>query len=82
LGNGQGVSVRQLIDTVGAVTGRPVPHAVGPRRAGDPAQLVASSARIKQELGWAPEFESLDAIVDTAWQWMRRHPRGYHTGSD
>jgi UDP-glucose-4-epimerase GalE len=82
LGNGQGVSVRQLIDTVGAVTGRPVPHTVGPRRAGDPAQLVASSARIKQELGWAPEFESLDAIVDTAWQWMRRHPRGYHTGSD
>lgn len=82
LGNGQGVSVRQVIDTVGSVTGRPVPHAVGPRRAGDPARLVASSARITRELGWAPEFDSLDAIVDTAWQWMRRHPRGYATGSD
>jgi len=82
LGNGQGVSVRQVIDAVGSVTGRPVPHTIGPRRAGDPAQLVASSARIKRELGWAPAFESLEAIVDTAWQWMRRHPRGYHVGSE
>ena len=77
LGNGEGVSVRQVIDSVARVVGRPVPHSIGPRRPGDPARLVASSARVKRELRWTPRFPGLDAIVETAWQWHRRHPRGY-----
>lgn len=77
LGNGDGQSVRQVIDAVGRVTGRPVPHSVGPRRAGDPAQLVGSSARIRRELGWAPRFADLETIVGTAWKWHQRHPQGY-----
>jgi UDP-glucose-4-epimerase GalE len=77
LGNGDGMSVRQVIDTVSRVTGIPVPHSVGPRRAGDPARLVASNARARQELGWRPKRGSLEAIVRTAWQWHQRSPRGY-----
>jgi UDP-glucose 4-epimerase len=50
---------------------------VGPRRAGDPAVLVASSARIKSELGWSPQFQDLRLIVESAWAWMQEHPDGY-----
>jgi UDP-glucose-4-epimerase GalE len=77
LGNGDGMTVRQVIETVGRVAGRPVPHGVGPRRPGDPARLVAASGRARQELGWTPGHPSLDAIVETAWRWHQRHPRGY-----
>lgn len=77
LGNGEGMSVRQVIDTVGRVTGTPVPHGVGPRRAGDPARLVASNARARHDLGWSPKLASLDAIVRTAWRWHQGAPRGY-----
>jgi len=77
LGNGEGMSVRQVIDAVERVTGRTVPHTVGPRRPGDPAQLVGSSARIRRELGWAPRFAALDTIVGTAWAWHQTHPQGY-----
>jgi UDP-glucose-4-epimerase GalE len=76
LGNGHGVSVQSLLSAIERVTGRPVPHRIGTRRAGDPARLVASSARIMRELGWDPRFD-LDAIVQTAWQWQRAHPHGY-----
>ena len=77
LGNGHGVSVRELIASVERVTGQSVARQAGPRRAGDPAVLVASSARIMRELGWQPRLAGLDDIVATAWQWHRTHPRGY-----
>ena len=77
LGSGDGMSVRQVIDTVGRVAGTVVPHSIGPRRAGDPARLVASNARARAELGWTPRRASLDTIVRTAWQWHERMPKGY-----
>lgn len=77
LGNGQGVSVRELIASVERVTGQRVASVAGPRRAGDPAMLVASSARIIRELHWQPRLSALDDIVATAWAWQRAHPRGY-----
>jgi UDP-glucose 4-epimerase len=67
LGNGTGFSVQQVIDAVREVTGHPVPVEVGPRRAGDPAQLVASSDRIRADLGWAPQHTDLTGIVRDAW---------------
>jgi UDP-glucose-4-epimerase GalE len=79
LGNGNGVSVRELIDSVARATGQAVPHSVGPRRPGDPARLVASSAKIRQALGWTPRVDALDTIVGTAWAWHQRHPHGYRT---
>jgi UDP-glucose-4-epimerase GalE len=77
LGNGDGHSVRQVIETVGRVAGRPVPHSVGARRPGDPARLVASSGRARAELGWTPRFADLETIVRTAWQWHQGAPNGY-----
>ena len=77
LGNGTGYSVKQVIDTVGRIGGKPVPHSFGPRRAGDPAALVASSARLRAETGWSPHFPALEDIVRTAWAWHAAHPRGY-----
>lgn len=77
LGNGTGYSVKQVIDTVGRVGGKPVPHSFGPRRAGDPASLVASSASLRAETGWSPRFPALEDIVRTAWAWHAAHPRGY-----
>ena len=79
LGNGQGVSVRELIASVERVTGMTVARQHGPRRPGDPAVLVASSARIMRELQWRPRLAAIDDIVATAWQWHRTHPRGYRT---
>jgi UDP-glucose 4-epimerase len=72
LGNGKGFSVKQVLDAVGRVTGLPVPVQVGPRRAGDPAALVADSALAKEALGWKPAFGDLDTIVAHAWAWERR----------
>ena len=77
LGNGEGFSVLQVIDTVGQVTGKRPPTREAPRRAGDPATLVASSDRIRSRLGWKPEFPQLEQIVSTAWDWHRTHPDGY-----
>jgi UDP-glucose-4-epimerase GalE len=79
LGNGTGHSVRQVIEAVERVTGRPVPHEIAPRREGDPASLFASNARIRRELGWVPRFADLDTIVATAWAWHRAHPEGYRS---
>jgi UDP-glucose 4-epimerase len=67
----------QVIDAVGEVTGQRPPTRDAPRRAGDPATLVASSARIRAQLGWKPEFPTLQQIVSTAWDWHRTHPDGY-----
>ena len=69
LGNGHGFSVRAVIDTVQQVTGRPVPTRTGPRRAGDPPSLVGSAERARRVLGWTPKFDTLEAIVETAWAW-------------
>jgi len=77
LGNGDGQSVRQVIDAVGRVAGRTVPHSVGARRPGDPARLVGSSSRARTELGWTPRFADLETIVRTAWQWHQGAPNGY-----
>jgi UDP-glucose-4-epimerase GalE len=81
LGNGRPTSVREVVDTVGRVVGRPVPLTIGPRREGDPAVLFASSDRIKAELGWRPRFEDLETIVSTAWRWREHHPTGYGEGA-
>jgi len=72
IGNGQGFSVRQVIDSVARVTGRPIAVEECPRREGDPAVLVASSEKIKQELGWSPKFGDLDAIIASAWGWHQK----------
>ncbi len=77
LGNGRPTSVRDLLSSIERVTGRPVPYTSGPRRDGDPPVLYASSARIRRELGWAPRFEDVDTIVETAWKWRARNPHGY-----
>ena len=79
LGNGRPTSVREIVEAVQRVTGRAVPYSTAPRRAGDPGILFASSERIRRELGWKPQFEDVDTIVETAWRWRERHPQGYHT---
>ncbi|MBI2604786.1 MAG: UDP-glucose 4-epimerase GalE [Deltaproteobacteria bacterium] len=76
LGTGHGSSVFEVLAAVKRATGREVPHAVGPRRAGDPPRLVADSARARSVLGWKPRFD-LDAIVKTAAAWHGKHPNGY-----
>jgi UDP-glucose 4-epimerase len=72
LGNGQGFSVRQVIDSARHVTGHPIPVEVCPRRAGDPAVLVASSKKAIRELGWKPKYTKLDDIIRTAWIWHQK----------
>jgi len=69
LGSNDGFSVRQVIEAAERVTGREIPYAVQPRRAGDPPRLVASSALARQKLGWEPQYGELDTILGTAWQW-------------
>lgn len=77
LGNGQGFSVREVIDAVSEVVGKPVPSESAPRRPGDPARLVAGCERIKSELGWAPQYADLSTIIQHAWNWRKNHPNGY-----
>ena len=77
LGTGGGASVREVIDSCRKVTGRKIPVVEKPRRPGDPPRLIASSEKIKRELGWEPQFESLDAILESAWKWHQKFPRGY-----
>jgi len=77
LGTGDGYSVREVIETARRVTDSDVPSEVGDRRPGDPAVLVAGSERIRNELGWQPQYDDLDAIIESAWEWHRRYPHGY-----
>ncbi len=72
LGTGQGYTVREVVEVCRRVTGREIPVLAGPRRAGDPAALVADPSRAKRDLGWDPQFTALDPIVETAWRWMLR----------
>ena len=67
---GDGYSIREVIECAGRITGRTIPFTVGPRRPGDPAVLVASSEKVRRELGWRPNRESLDTIIESAWKWM------------
>ena len=77
LGNGQGYSNRQVVEMARMVTGKAIPVKEGPRRPGDPAVLVASADRIKQELGWKPQYPELQKIIATAWHWHQNHPQGF-----
>lgn len=77
LGNGVGFTVKEVIDVARAVTGHPIPAKMTPRRAGDPAQLIASSEKAVRLLGWQPKYNDLNTIVATAWNWHKSHPHGY-----
>ncbi|HVU88299.1 MAG TPA: UDP-glucose 4-epimerase GalE [Pirellulales bacterium] len=77
LGIGRGYSVREVIDACRRVSGHEIPVVIGPRRPGDPPELIADASRARRELGWTPVYTELDGIVATAWQWHRTHPHGY-----
>jgi UDP-glucose 4-epimerase len=77
LGTGGGSSVREVIEAAKTVTGRKIDIVEKPRRPGDPPRLIASSERIRRELGWKPQFQSLDVILASAWKWHQKFPRGY-----
>lgn len=77
LGNGNGFSVKEVIEAARRVTGHPIPEKVVPRRPGDPARLVASSEKAKRELGWKPIYTSIEEIVASAWEWHEANPNGY-----
>ena len=77
LGTGRPTSVREVLKVVERVAGREVPHGVTQRREGDPAILYASSDRIKRDLGWDPQYDDINAIVETAWRWRLAHSHGY-----
>ena len=77
LGNGEGYSVRQVIETCERVSGKPIPAIEEPRRPGDPPRLVAGAQKAIDELGWKPQFASLDQIVESAWCWHQANPNGY-----
>ena len=73
---GDGYTVKEVVEIAREVTGRDIPVKVGERRAGDPAVLIASSERIKKELGWAPQYQDLRKIIESAWLWLQNHPDG------
>ena len=77
LGNGVGYSVKEVIETARKVTGHPIPAKEEPRRAGDPARLVASGEKAREILGWEPEIKDLADIISSAWKWHQTHPNGY-----
>src|SRR5438046_5047742 len=77
LGTGGGSSVREVIENCRRITGRKIETLEKPRRPGDPPRLIASSKRIKNEVGWQPQFQSIDAIIESAWKWHQKFPRGY-----
>ena len=77
LGNGEGFSVKQVIDACRAVTGHPIPAVVATRRPGDPARLISDSAKAKTVLGWKPQYPDIQTIVQHAWNWHQKRPHGY-----
>jgi UDP-glucose 4-epimerase len=77
LGTGRGHSVQEVIDACRRVTGKPIATKIGPRRPGDPPELVADSTRAQQVLGWKPRYIDIESIVRTAWNWHQAHPHGY-----
>ncbi len=77
LGTGEGYSVRQVVDVVAKVTGRKIPVVIQPNRPGDPPRLIAGSHKIMSELGWKPQFNRLNPIIESAWAWHQKYPTGY-----
>ena len=77
LGTGNGLSVKEILETARRVTGKPIPADVVPRRPGDPPRLIACSDLAKKELGWQPQFENAEAIIQSVWKWMAKFPNGY-----
>ena len=77
LGNGVGFTVKEVIETARKVTEHPLPAVISPRRAGDPAQLIASSEKAKAVLGWKPQHADIEEIIATAWKWHKNHPDGF-----
>ena len=77
LGNGSGFTVKEVIESARKITGHSIPAELAPRRAGDPAKLVASSKKAMSELGWEPKYNSLEKIIETAWSWHKNMPDGY-----
>ena len=77
LGTGGGTSVREVIATCEKVTGKSIPVVEQPRRPGDPPLLIAASDKVKRELGWAPKYQSIEKIIESAWAWHLKHPNGY-----
>lgn len=77
LGNGDGYSVKEVIENIRRITGRPIPAKVAERRSGDPAVLISSSSKAMKELGWKPRLPDLTTIIETAWEWHANHPDGY-----
>ncbi|HEY5524363.1 MAG TPA: UDP-glucose 4-epimerase GalE [Clostridium sp.] len=78
LGNGTGFSVKEVVDVARKVTGHEIPAQIAPRRAGDPATLIATSEKAIKELGWKPEFNQLETIISSAWNWHKANPKGYN----
>ena len=79
LGNGDGYSVKQVIEVARKITGRPIPSKIIEKRPGDPAVLVGSSEKAANELGWKPQYPELHTIIETAWKWHKKHPDGYRS---
>ena len=77
LGTGGGTSVREIIATCEKVTGKSIAVVEKPRRPGDPPLLIAASEKIKSELGWKPQYQSIEKIIESAWAWHTKHPNGY-----
>jgi UDP-glucose 4-epimerase len=77
LGTGGGSSVREVVECCRKITGRKIAAVEKPRRPGDPPRLIAASEKIERELGWRPKFQQLDAIIESAWKWHQKFPRGY-----
>jgi UDP-glucose 4-epimerase len=77
LGVGRGFSVREVIEACRRVTGHPIAAVTGPRRNGDPPELVADPSRAREILAWQPQFGEIESIVETAWRWHQAHPNGY-----
>lgn len=77
LGTGNGLSVKEILETARKVTGKPIPAEIVPRRPDDPPRLIACSDLAKQELGWKPQFENAEAIIQSVWKWMEKFPNGY-----
>lgn len=82
LGNGNGYSVKEVIETARKLTGRDIPVENAPRRAGDPPQLVGDSKKAREVLGWKPKYPELEKIIESAWNWHQHHPNGYTERSD
>ncbi|CAN5132735.1 UDP-glucose 4-epimerase GalE [soil metagenome] len=77
LGNGQGFSVKEVIETARKITGKDIQTKIAPRRAGDPSRLVADAKKAREILGWKPQFSDIESIIESAWAWLLAHPNGY-----